>query len=116
MVSTQIINAVKNYTDDALRAIEKTGKAKTTQIGDVITSVVKTGKGEVAILKNSRQGAYTTSLRLNNGDFFERSLNVPQDMFSQEIKIQEYSNQIMDDMSTFQGEGLFRGLLRKILG
>lgn len=120
MVSTQIINAVRNYTDDALIAIQRTGKANTTRCGNVVAATLENSNGVVSIFKNAKRNGFTTTLKLNNGDFFERTIDNDFNLAHQKYKIQAITSATLgNDINTSAdiegGQAVFKLLLHKLL-
>ena len=71
MVSTQIINAVRNYTDDALRAAQKAKNTRYTRNAGM--HFFNNANGHMAI--NQGKNSVATYIDLNNGDSFSRILD-----------------------------------------
>ena len=70
MVSTQIINAVRNYTDDALRAAQKAKNTRYTSCAG--SHFFENANGQMSIIKGRGKDHIATYIDLNNGDSFSR--------------------------------------------
>ena len=117
MVSTQIINAVRNYTDDALRAVKnaKNGHTDVLDIGGQIHTYFKNSKGSLRIIQDKADDFYNTRLALNSGDSFERYVTCRNGSFVQNANING-AEIPLENLSAEFAEGIFKGLLKKLLG